>query len=130
MASTPPDLSAEISSRAIVYMLTVDESGHPHAAQIQVGEIAEESGAATLLASSLGRTSQRNIGTGSQISLIWPPPTPEGYTLIVNGTPAAGPPSEQAATLRLGVTRAVLHRPGEVEAGSTACGSDCVPILG
>jgi hypothetical protein len=62
-----------------------------------------------------------------QVSLLWPPAEPGGYSLMADG--AAGP--GQAGTLIVTVTRAVLHRRGPAPAGSTAsCGSDCIPLTG
>lgn len=130
MAPRTEDLTREISVRPVAYLLTVSAQGEPHAAQVSTS-LAAASAEQVVAVTRLGRTSLRNIASGSRISLIWPPSEPTGYTLIVNGVadPAALE-AGTAGTFDLRITRAVLHRPGEVPAGSALCGSDCIPLVG
>lgn len=127
-----PDLAREIAARPILYALTVDPGSHPHAAQVRAGDLTGSDGGTRLGVSLLGRTSLKNIAAGSQISLLWPPVTAEGYTLIVNCRPPTdlAPAEQSSEEMTMTVTKAVLHRPGEVEPGTTVCGSDCIPLLG
>lgn len=130
MTTRLDDLTREIATRPVAYILTASPDGELHSAQISAsGPSAEESPTVTI--TRLGRTSLRNIADGSRISLMWPPSEPEGYTLIVNGDadPAASGLGATGA-LDLTIGRAVLHRPGEVPPGSTVCGSDCIPLVG
>lgn len=125
------DLAREISTRAVAYLVTVSPDGDPHTAQVSVGELASAGEEHALPVTQLGRTSLRNIASDSQISLMWPPSDPTGYTLIVNGEAGSSVTEvETSGALDLKVTRAVLHRPGEVPAGSSLCGSDCIPLVG
>jgi hypothetical protein len=62
------------------------------------------------------------------VSLLWPPAEPGGYSLIVDGTAAAG---VREGRLAVTPTRAVLHRPASAPGDARpGCSADCVPILG
>ena len=72
------------------------------------------------------RGTARNLEHNPVVTVLFPPPQPRGYTLIVDGTAAVtaegfdGPPEH-----------AVLHRPaGHADRTGTdsACGHDCAPL--
>lgn len=81
------------------------------------------------------RGSARNLAANPTATLLCPPTTHHGYSLIVDGT--AAPEGEG---FRLDPTTAVLHRPadhndqpvldGEVvpHTHDSACGHDCRPV--
>ncbi|TSD93625.1 pyridoxamine 5'-phosphate oxidase family protein [Skermania sp. ID1734] len=73
----------------------------------------------------IGRHTRNNVTSHRDVTLIWPPRAPGGYTLIVDGT---GMPADDS--LRVIPTRAVLHRQATAESTSTSasCLHDCVPI--
>ena len=78
------------------------------------------------LASSVGARTAANAAARSQVTLLWPPYEPGGYSLIVDGAAEV-----EDARLLVAPARAVLHRaaaPG-FEPASPSCGSDCKPIL-
>jgi hypothetical protein len=60
------------------------------------------------------------------VTLLFPPDAPDGYTLIIDGVAAREVLSD--GSLEITVTRAVRHRRGESASGSM-CTSDCIPIL-
>lgn len=63
-----------------------------------------------------------------QVSLLWPPTEPGGYSLIIDGEAGVVPGDE--TRLAISLTRAVLHRRGlAVEGSGESCGSDCVTLL-
>ncbi len=77
--------------------------------------------------------SARNLADNPKATLLFPPPQPRGYSLIVDG--------EATATdhgFRLTPAKAVLHRPADhAEAASgtqaahthdSSCGHDCRPV--
>ena len=70
-----------------------------------------------------GATTSRNLEANGNVTLLWPPREPGGYSLIVDGTGTLGP------SLTVTPDRAVLHRPaGEAPVGPTGCPHDCVPL--
>lgn len=116
------------------FLLTVTDDRRPHVVAVSVGW---DGGS---LVMSAGRTSVRNAGDRPDVSLLWPPPEPGGYSLIVDGSADAAPNAAgDGGQVRIEVNRAVLHRPATAGAGvaagataagdGTACGSDCVPLL-
>ena len=74
----------------------------------------------------VGNGTRRNLAAHDDVTLVWPPNEPGGYTLIVDGT-------RRPNKTRLTVvpSRAVLHRkalPGT--ATEPGCKDDCVPLEG
>jgi hypothetical protein len=69
---------------------------------------------------------QTNAAQRPEISLVWPPAAPAGYSLIVDGHART-----DGDTLYVTPSRAVLHRP-TAQAGSAvgagSCASDCIEI--
>ena len=103
------------------YLLTVGDDARPHA----VAVAAAWEGAT--LAMEVGRRSAGNAAARPQVSLLWPPNEPGGYSLIVDGTAAL---ERGGARIAVTPTRAVLHRPAATaDAAKPGCSADCVPIL-
>jgi hypothetical protein len=93
------------------YLLTVTDDATAHVVAIVpaigAGEIVCEA----------GRTSCRNAVARTSVSLLWPPATPDDYSLIVDGDA-----SVDGSTVRITPTRAVRHRP------AVGGGNDCAPV--
>lgn len=117
-----PDALAEtIEGFAVAYLLTLGERPRPH-----VGAVGATVADGVVRVSDVGRTALRDVAGHDAVTLLWPPPEPGGYTLIVDGT---------ASVIgdRVDVTpvRAVLHRPAPaVQHGDGSCSSDCVEVPG
>ena len=64
-------------------------------------------------------------------SLIFPVRTPDDYSLIVDGTASVADAASDGRERRVLVrpTKAVLHRTAAAPDPSSACGSDCAPLL-
>ncbi len=84
----------------------------------------------TLVATGPGRGSAANATTNPQVTLVFPPLAPRGYTLLVDGTAAV-----DGDDVRVTPTGAVLHRPAShsddppVDGGAgDGCGHDCAPV--
>jgi hypothetical protein len=101
-------LADALADFTIAYLVTVGDDYRAHTVAVeplfvdgifQVGQI--------------GRHTRENSAQHGDVTLIWPPREPGGYTLIVDGT---GRPIDDA--LRVVPTRAVLHRKA----------NDCVPL--
>jgi len=72
------------------------------------------------------RGSAANIAANAQVTLVFPPAVPHGYTLIVDGT--AEPAGDD---FRVTPQAAVLHRPSAHSDGPPppdGCGHDCRPV--
>jgi hypothetical protein len=114
-------LADALADFTFAYLVTVGSDYHAHAVAIEpvfrdgifdVGPI--------------GNSTRRNLDAHADVTLLWPPKDPGGYTLIVDGVAS---PTEDALTVE--PTRAVLHRPAAPEAKTTpGCLHDCVPLEG
>jgi hypothetical protein len=93
------------------YLLTVSDNASAHAVAIRpvIGD-----GAITCDA---GKSSCANATARPHVSLLWPPATPDDYSLIVDGTATV-----DGSTVSIEPTRAVRHRP------APGGGNDCVPL--
>jgi hypothetical protein len=88
----------------------------------------EDRGARLAVAVLRGARSARNVAANSVICLHWPPvAASDGYSLIVDGETTTED-RERDTVLHVRPVKAVMHRPGASEPGTTACGHDCVGI--
>jgi len=102
------------------YLLTVGSDGRPHSVAMTVSWTGDD------LVTSAGRRTLANAAARPLVSVLWPPVEPGGYSLIVDGAATA---DAAGSTVSVRPTNAVLHRPvGSPDPGSSACGSDCVPL--
>ena len=75
-----------------------------------------------------GRGTLANLAENPAVTLVFPPPEPRGFTLLVDGTGES-----EGADVRVRPTGAVLHRPAAHADGPPApggCGHDCAPVPG
>ncbi len=109
------------------YLLTVSDGGTPHCVSVVVAWVDDD------LVLGVGNRSRDNATAQREVSLLWPPATPDGYSLIVDATVVATRGAGRDDNeIRLRPHRAVLHRPaGAATTDSPAsCGADCIPIVG
>ncbi|WP_326548256.1 pyridoxamine 5'-phosphate oxidase family protein [Mycolicibacterium sp. ND9-15] len=73
----------------------------------------------------VGSHTRENTTRHGDVTIVWPPREPGGYSLIVDGR---AQPSD--GSLSIEPTRAVLHRKATPESPSTSpdCLHDCVPL--
>ena len=100
------------------FILTVSDSGRPHAVAATTAWEGDD------LVAGCGRSTASFASARPEISLLWPPIEPEGYSLIVDGT--ATVVDQQ---IRLRPSKAVLHRSAPSPDPLSSCSSDCVTIL-
>lgn len=118
------ELGQHLQRHPFAYLLTVGEDLRAHA--VAVTPTLDEGG---LLMTGLGRRTSVNIAARPDVSLVWPPYEPGGYSLIVDGRATV---IDETARVEPG--HAVLHRPADHAAGdpagssATGCGNDCVPL--
>jgi hypothetical protein len=107
------------------YLVTVNAHHQPHCAVVTVNwDVPGEQ----LIVHAPSSWPGSEASGHRQVTLLYPPAEPGGYSLIVDGLagPLGGPDGELLAVVP---TRAVLHRRGEPPSPDSSCGSDCVPIL-
>jgi hypothetical protein len=103
------------------YLLTVGDDARPHAVAVAATWESDR------LAMDVGKRTAHNASVRPQVSLLWPPNEPGGYSLIVDGTAAS---TSGDGRITVAPTRAVLHRPAAApDSAGSGCSADCVPIL-
>lgn len=107
------------------YLLTVDPDGRPRSVAVSVAWRKHD------LVTTLGARTLRNVGERPLVSLVWPPTSPDGFTLIVDAHVEDHDNPDGSELLVVRPTSAVLHRPAGVTTDPHAgCGADCLPVLG
>lgn len=112
-------LASTLSDYPVGYLITVSDDHRAHTVAVD----ARLAGGVFDLGT-VGNSTRRNALAHPEVTMLWPPSSPGGYSLIVDGR------GEFAADrLRVTPLRAVLHRPA-VPGVPTAsgCGDDCVPL--
>ncbi len=109
------------------FLVSVTAECRPHLAPVEV-VAASATGDDLSVAVLSGARSARNAAANPIVCLHWPPVDgSDGYSLIVDGETTAEE-REHDTVLHVRPLKAVLHRPGEPEPGTTACGHDCVGL--
>jgi hypothetical protein len=103
------------------YLITVDDDYRVHTVTVE-----PRLDDATLDVGLIGGRTRNNLAQRADVTLLWPPAEPGGYSLIVDGS--AEVTDAGAATARLTVvpTRALLHRDAESADAAKGCLHDCV----
>lgn len=116
----PSELAERLRGYGWAYLATVGTE--PRAHLVAVHPVLVDG---VLRVPDLGRTSRRNAGLQPELSLVWPPTDPDGYSLIVDGAGVL-----DGDELLVTPTRAVLHRPAPAapDPGDGRCASDCVEL--
>ncbi|MDT5207238.1 MAG: hypothetical protein QOD34_3874, partial [Mycobacterium sp.] len=90
------------------YLITVDDDYRVHTVTVEP-ELRNRIIAVGLIG---GRT-RRNVEKRSDVTLLWPPSDPGGYSLIVDGRAdvlGVSDATDDAVVLQVAPTRALLHR--------------------
>jgi len=104
-------LADALADFTVAYLITVGDDFHAHTVAVDPA-FADR----VFYVGPIGKTTRNNVGRHPDVTLLWPPGKPGGYTLIVDGRGAL-----EGDLLTVVPDRAVLHRP----AGNS---HDCVPI--
>ena len=110
-------LAKQLEEHRFAYLVTVGDEGRAH-----VLAVTPQLTGAALSVAGIGRHSVANASARPQVTLVWPPSTDGGYSLIVDGTATVGD-----GTLTVTPSKAILHRPAPGDDGLRA-GSDCEPV--
>ena len=125
-------LAAALSDYPFAYLITVGDDYRVHTVTVEprlrdLPDGPDGPGAIVDVGLIGGRT-RTNLAQRSDVTLLWPPPEPGGYSLIVDGSAQVS--DAGADTARLGVvpTRALLHRDADPDSPEAAkgCLHDCV----
>jgi hypothetical protein len=113
-------LGAALADYDVSYLITVGDDYR--AKTVAVSPVLHDG---VFQVGAVGGGTQRNLAAHDAVTLLWPPPAPGGYTLIVDGH---GSLAED--TLTVVPATAVLHRPATPNSppSATGCGDDCVPL--
>lgn len=116
---TTDALAETVDGFPVGYLLTLGDRPRPH-----VGTVAVTVSDGVVRVTGLGGTARRDIAGHAEVTLLWPPREPDGYTLIVDGTATVTGDRVDVVPVR-----AVLHRPAPGPATSDgSCGSDCAEL--
>jgi len=110
-------LAATLRDYGFAYLVTVGEAGRAHV--LAVTPVLGDHGFAV---GGVGRHSQANATAHPDVTLVWPPAEPAGYSLLVDGTATV-----DGETITVRPSKAVLHRPAPGADGQRT-GSDCVAV--
>lgn len=119
-------LGETIAGYGFAYLLTIGDDARPH-----VTAVSPTWSDARVRVADPGRRTRANVAERPQVTVVWPPPTPDGYSLIVDGTGTL-----DGDLLLVAATRAVLHRPAPAPGAADsdeppsegACVADCVEL--
>lgn len=111
------ELAERIGEYGFAFLVTVGDDARAHV--LAVTPAVADGG---LVVSGLGRHSVANATAHPHVTLVWPPATPEGYSLIVDGRATVGDDE-----LTVEPAKAILHRPAPGADGQRI-GSDCQTV--
>ena len=114
-------LAGALADFTFAYLVTVDDGYHAHTVAAEPVLVD-----GVLDVGRVGNSTRRNARSHPDVTLVWPPREPGGYTLIVDGR---GQPADPDTALKVVPSRAVLHRkaaPGTVT--KPGCKDDCMPL--
>jgi len=112
-------LSSALDDFTFAYVITVGDDYRAHTVAVQP-MLAD----GILDVGQVGNSTRSNARAHPDVTVVWPPREPGGYSLIVDGRAEL---TESA--LSVAPTRAVLHRPAAPGAATTpGCIHDCVPL--
>ncbi|CAM3068784.1 hypothetical protein BST27_26585 [Mycobacterium intermedium] len=103
------------------YLITVDDGYRVHTVTVE-----PTLDGAVLDVGLIGGRTRSNLATRRDVTLLWPPSEPGGYSLIVDGTAEISEAGAEAARLQVLPTRALLHREADSPSAAKGCLHDCV----
>ncbi|MCV7198294.1 hypothetical protein [Mycobacterium angelicum] len=114
-------LAAVMPDFPFAYLITVDDSYHAHTVTVE-----PVMRAAMVDVGLIGGRTRNNLADRSDVTLVWPPREPGGYSLIVDGTAELVDAGAETARLAVAPTRALLHREADSPSAAKGCLHDCV----
>ena len=125
-------LAAALTDYPFAYLITVDDGYRVHTVTVepQLREFPDgpDGPRALLDIGLIGGRTRKNLEDRRDVTLLWPPSEPGGYSLIVDGEAEVTDADAETARLAVVPTRALLHREADSESPEAAkgCLHDCV----
>lgn len=117
--TTPANLAELIPGYPFAYLLTANPDGRPH-----VSTVTPVTAADGVEVPGVSGRALDNLYRSPAVTLVWPPPAADGYTLIVDGDGAV-----DGDHVAVTVQRAVLHRPQPgADPVPGGCAADCIEV--
>lgn len=114
-------LADALADYPYAYLITVDDGYRVHTVTVEP-QLRE----ATLDVGLIGGRTRNNLAQRADVTLLWPPAEPGGYSLIVDGTAEVSEAGAETARLTVVPTRALLHRDADSPDAAKGCLHDCV----
>lgn len=114
-------LAAALPDFPFAYLITVDDGYHAHTVTVEPALRG-----AVLDVGLIGGGSRKNLANRGNVTLVWPPREPGGYSLIVDGSAELHDAGAETARLEVTPARALLHREAASPSAAKGCLHDCV----
>jgi hypothetical protein len=112
-------LAEVVDGFVVAYLLTLGNRPRPH-----VGAVGATVDDGIVRVRGVGRTALSDVAGHDAVTLLWPPPEPDGYSLIVDGTATV-----VGDWIDVVPQRAVLHRPAPAsQPTDDSCAADCLEL--
>ena len=113
-------LAGALADFTFAYLITVGDDYRAHT--VAVDPVLTDG---LLDVGTVGNSTRRNVTQHPDVTVVWPPSEPGGYTLIVDGRAHLSD-----GTLTIAPNSAVLHRKTGPDSptSTTGCADDCVPL--
>jgi len=114
-------LANALADYPYAYLITVDDEYRAHTVTVepQLRETILDVGL-------IGGRTRNNLAQRADVTLLWPPTEPGGYSLIVDGSAEVTEAGAETARLTVLPTRALLHRDADSPDAAKGCLHDCV----
>lgn len=114
-------LAEALPGFTFAYLITVDDGYRAHTVTVEPAL-----NGALLDVGLIGGRTRSNLANRRDVTLLWPPTEPGGYSLIVDGTAEISEAGAETARLQVVPTRALLHREADSPSAAKGCLHDCV----
>ncbi|BAX90823.1 hypothetical protein [Mycobacterium shigaense] len=114
-------LAAALPDYPFAYLITVGDDYRVHTVTVepQLRDTVLDIGL-------VGGGTRANLARRGDVTVLWPPTVPGGYSLIVDGQAELSEVEGETARCRIVPTRALLHRNADSPAAAKGCLHDCV----
>ena len=119
-------LAAALTDYSFAYLITVDDGYRVHTVTVEPRLREPDGSPAIIDVGLIGGRTRENLAHRRDVTLLWPPPAPDGYSLIVDGRAHTSDATEETARLGVVPTRALLHRDADSPTAAKGCLHDCV----
>ncbi len=123
-------LAEALNDYPFAYLITVGDDYRAHTVTVEprLRDLPEgpDGPGAILDVGLIGGRTRNNLAHRRDVTLLWPPTEPGGYSLIVDGSAEVTDPADDAVRLGVVPTRALLHREADSPSAAKGCLHDCV----